>query len=289
MLDLYTIRILVVLAITLIYAIYDVFNNREVPDLFVYASLVIGIVMLLTYNFQEIFWGLLVAAIVFALGYALYRGGWLGAGDFLEFVFIAIALPTAITPLYSSTPQFSSPFIFSVFLGAGYAVTVFLPVYYLLFTKKSSDERQHLRNYSPRYMLGLSVLLLYAGLILLLSQLVTYTLTSIIVIELLAVPSSLILIYEKAIYYRMVSFVYPRELQREDMIAVNLMSKEEIGYYRQRTRSFGRLVTKSILERIKTGKLKIPVYRNSVPFALFIFIGTVISLLIGNIVFLVLF
>lgn len=283
------IRILIVLAITFIYALYDVFNNREVPDGFVYASLIVGLILLLTYNFQQIVIGLFVAAVVFVFGYVLYRGGWLGAGDFLEFVFVSIAIPTTITPILDSVPQFSTPFIFSVFIGAGYSVSIFLPIYYLFFTRESEDERRHLRGQRPRYMLGLAVLLFYALLILLLSQFVKYTLTGIIVIEFLAIPSSLILIYEKNIYFRMVSFVYPKELQHEDMIAMNLMSQDEIAYYKGRTKSFGRLITPNILHKIKNGKVKIPVYRNSVPFALFIFLGVVLSLLIGNVVFLILF
>ncbi|MEM0094743.1 MAG: hypothetical protein QXX74_02350, partial [Candidatus Micrarchaeaceae archaeon] len=66
------------------------------------------------------------------------------------------------------------------------------------------------------------------------------------------------------------------------------MSRKEIAFFKGKTSLFGRLASEDLIKKIKNVKVKLPVYKHAVPLALFTFIGTIISLLVGNVVFLLL-
>jgi prepilin signal peptidase PulO-like enzyme (type II secretory pathway) len=53
---------------------------------------------------------------------------------------------------------------------------------------------------------------------------------------------------------------------------------------KKRVKSFGQLVTRKMISEMKEKRvsLKLPVYRQGIPFALPIFIGTMITVLLGN-------
>jgi hypothetical protein len=91
------------------------------------------------------------------------------------------------------------------------------------------------------------------------------------------------MIYDQRIYLGMVEFIYPNKLEEGDMIATNLMSKKELAIF-QRKSDFGRLASDRLIAQIKKVRVKLPVYRDSVPFSLFIFIGVLISIAYGNII-----
>ena len=76
------VRIIVLLAIATLYAIFDVFNKREVPNAFVYACLAVGILVTFTYGLTLAEMSLLLALAIGAGGYLVYRAGYWGAGDF---------------------------------------------------------------------------------------------------------------------------------------------------------------------------------------------------------------
>jgi len=275
------VEVAVLLVIAFVYAIFDVFNNRNVPNLFVYFTLIIGLAVALIFNSgQLLLLDLGIAAIIALLGYLLYRFGFLGGGDALEFVFVSLVLPLQLEPLWSSTYQFNVPFIISVMIAAGYTALVFIPIYYLGLRRKAGEKAAPtMKNVA----LGALFFAAYMIFLLVLKFTVGISLIGIGLILILALVSSVTIIYEKRIYLGMVSFIYPKELEEGDMIAVNLMSGGDIGAFNKKTR-FGRLATKKMISDIKGMKVKLPVYRDSVPFSLFIFIGIIISLLFGNLI-----
>jgi len=107
-------------------------------------------------------------------------------------------------------------------------------------------------------------------------------------ILLVAIPSSITLIFEEEITSRMVEMVHPRKLEDGDIIAFNVMSGREKAYFASRSRSFGRLVTKQLMEELRGVDRSLPVYRDAAPLAFFIVFGVFISLLFGNIVLFIL-
>jgi hypothetical protein len=108
-----------------------------------------------------------------------------------------------------------------------------------------------------------------------------------LLIILIAIFSSLIFLFEKSINESMIEWVYPSKLDEDDIIATNLMSRKELQVFRSSFKDFGRLASSEEIKAIKHIKKKIPVYKKAIPFSLFIFFGTILSLAIGNPVLLI--
>jgi prepilin signal peptidase PulO-like enzyme (type II secretory pathway) len=274
------IEIGVLVFFTLIYAIFDVFNNRNVPNAFVYFTIIVGIIVaLLAYRGFDLFVAFSAAAAICLLGYLLYRSGMLGAGDVLELAFISLVMPVQLQPFYNGAPQFSMPFVLSVIIAAGYTSLLFIPIYYIGIKKAvGRPSRKAKRTRTAGIFFAV-----YVAFIVALKYTYGLSVVGALLILLLAAASAIVMVYEDRIYRGMVELIYPNALEEGDMIATNLMSSRDIAYFNKRAK-FGRLATKKLILDIKNIRKRIPVYRDSVPFSLFIFIGVIISLLFGNLI-----
>ncbi len=282
----YVIRLILLIGIALAYALFDLFNRREVPNLFAYAALAVAIALSVSYPVTELLIGAAVALLVAGLGYLLYSRGLLGAGDVLELVTIALLLPLQPAPLLAHVPQLSMPFVLSVFISAGYSAVIVLVLYYMLFARKSPLEKNfHVKK--ERVLTGIILVTAYALLAVMMYALAGIGVIGIAVIMALAIFSGMMFVFERLMNYRMVSMLLPKELTTDDMIATNLMSRSDLAYFRRKSRNFGRLATTRLMRDLKSERRKIPVYRNAAPLAAFFFIGVVFSLLFGNLIFLV--
>ena len=276
------IRILLLVLISLIYALYDIFNKRNVPDLFVYASLAVGLLSTIAYWSYLSLYSIGIAVVIGAIGYIFYKGGQLGAGDGFELVTISLLLPIQPTPFLASIAQFGMPFILSVLVATGFAAIVIVPIYYLLIDGKN---RRKIEKVDAKSMVkGIIILTVYLVLLAMI-YLVRYqiSLIAIVLILILAVSSMFMALYANEINYRMISFVYPKELERGDMIAVSIMKKSDLAYFTRAYEKFGRVADDQLIAKVKDLNRKLPVYKKAVPFAAFIFIGVVVSLLFGDI------
>ncbi len=275
-------RIAILLVVTFAYAILDVFNHRNVPDIFAYALLALAFIVTLTYGTRVMLISLALAAVIGAIGYLLYRKGVMGAGDFLEFATISMLIPIQPSAFLSSMPQFNFPFIFSVFIATGYTAVVGMLFYYLLraYLKGSlkSVEIEKKRLYN-----GILIFAAYLVMLAAVSYIAGPKPIPAVMVITIGAASALTIIFEKQVSVQMISYVYPAALTTEDMIATNFMSKEDLAFFSRRSKHFGRLVTKKSLEEIKGIRKKVPLYTSGVPLALFAFFAVVISLLFGNI------
>ena len=174
------------------------------------------------------------------------------------------------------------PFILSVLVATGFAAIVIVPIYYLLIDGKN---RRKIEKVDAKSMVkGIIILTVYLVLLAMI-YLVRYqiSLIAIVLILILAVSSMFMALYANEINYRMISFVYPKELERGDMIAVSIMKKSDLAYFTQAYEKFGRVADDQLIAKVKDLNRKLPVYKKAVPFAAFIFIGVVVSLLFGDI------
>ncbi|MGB9732701.1 MAG: prepilin peptidase [Candidatus Micrarchaeia archaeon] len=271
-------RIAILLTFTALYAYFDVFNRRSIPDKIVYISLAIGIASTLLYPLHIMELSFLIAAFVGAAGYLLYKIGLLGLGDGLELTFISLVLPIQPTPLIG-VQQFGLPFVLSVFVSSGIVTIILVPIYYLKGKPLKIDKNSLLK--------ALLVLSSYLILLLLICSMFEVRLVPTLLIILIAIFSSLIFLFEKSINESMIEWVYPSKLDEDDIIATNLMSRKELQVFRSSFKDFGRLASSEEIKAIKHIKKKIPVYKKAIPFSLFIFFGTILSLAIGNPVLLI--
>ncbi len=281
----YSLRVLGLLSVALIYAGFDLFNKRNVPNMVVYATLAVGFLFAITYPLQVLELDLLLALAIGSLGYVAYKTGFLGAGDIYEFVAISLILPIQPSAYLTSVPQYQLPFIFSVLITAGYAAVIMMPIYYLIFTKKNREASR--RNSEKKNgFRAIALLAAYLLLLLFIEYSMGISLVGLALLLVFACAASLVSYYGVEINSRMVEFVYPSKLEEGDMLALNLMTEKEISFFQAKSRSFGRLVESSFLKDANKLKKKVPVYRNSIPLAFFVLIGTVLSILVGNILLL---
>ncbi len=274
-----TVSLLSLFAIALLYAAFDLFNKRNVPDVFAYASVVVGLVITLAFNRGELAFSLFVALLVWVIGYVIYRMGLWGAGDYFELVAISLIFPVQPTPVFASLAQLGLPFILSVFVATGVAAIWIVPVYYLFFVKKTWSKLPDAKHIAY----GASLFLLYLILLLVVYYFYGSNFARMALVLIVAVPSAFTLLFEEEITTRMVEKIHPRQLDEGDIIAFNMMTPSQMRYF-SKYEGFGRLATKQLIARMRNAKETLPVYRNAAPLAVFILIGVVISIFFGNVV-----
>ncbi len=289
--DIITLRIGVLLLIALIYMLFDIFNNRNVPTYFAYATLVIGVLALASYypDFQTMEIGALVAIIIGSIGYVFYRAGQIGAADVIELAVISLILPIQQLPYLASGAQHSIPFIISVFIATGLVALLIIPIYYLPRARRLLNKRLFSMVSRKDMFKGLMLLVAYLAF----GVFVAYELRpapiGLFILSLIGLGSLATAIFETPITDSMVEYISVEKFEDGDIIALNLMKKGEIAAAKRKIRGFDRLVTPGIIGLMKKKgvRTKFPVYRKAMPLALPIFAGVIISLLIGNIIFLI--
>lgn len=278
-----SISVLALAAITVLYAAFDVFNRRNVPNAFAYASVLLGLAVTVLLYPGNLLFSLAVALFVGAAGYLVYRAGFSGAGDFFELVAVSLLLPVQQAPLLVQANQLGLPFVLSVFIATGFAAIWIVPAYYLA-ANRHGGAKQRVRK--RRIALGAATLALYAVLMSVISYSYGFSLLKLAILLAIAVPSAVTLVFEDRITAGMVRLVPPRELEEGDMLALNMMSGKEAARLSKKYEGFGRLVTRKFLNEAKGSKELLPVYRNAAPLAVFILIGVAASLLFGNLILL---
>lgn len=281
----FSVQLLALAIITVLYASFDLFNERNVPDILAYASVVVGIAFTLAFNSVVAVYSFAVALAVGGLGYAVYRMGFWGEGDLFALVAISLLLPVQPQPLLVGTAQLGLPFVLSVFIGTGLVAIWVVPIYNLVFKKGGRNEP---KVGVSNAFIGGALAIMYAVLLLVVYNFYGLALQNIILILLIAIPSVITAVFEKRITSRMVSRVPLGKLTEGDMIAVNMMSKGEIRRLSRKYAGFGRLVTRRIAKEARGAREEVPVYSGAVPLALFILAGTVVAVLFGNIMLLML-
>ncbi|VVB76680.1 Uncharacterised protein [uncultured archaeon] len=280
-----SIQLLILAAIAIIYAAFDVFNKRNVPNAFAYVSIVVGIAVTFLLNQGSIAYSFLIAIAIIGVGHVIYKMGFWGAGDYFELASISMIIPVQFTPLLIGTGQLGLPFILSVFIATGLVAVWVVPVYYLLLRRneyaKAGTDSRHI-------FYGLTLMLLYLAMSFMVYGVYGLDFGKLLLIVLIAVPSAITLTFEERITSNMIRFVGVEDIEADDIIALNVLEKSEIARLSKKYDGFGRLVTEKFLGEFRGSKEKLPVYRNAAPLAAFILAGAAISVLFGNIILLML-
>jgi Flp pilus assembly protein protease CpaA len=278
------IRIASVAIMATAYMIFDVFNNRNVPGIFAYATLAYGAVLTLLYlNATAISISCTIALVILGIGYAIYRMGLIGAADVMEFAALSLIIPVQPAPLLMmSQAQFGIPFVISVLIGSGIAALVIVPLYYIPKARgafKNTPIRS--TNVVKAAAIAGAYLLFFAAL----EYTAGITMMGVIILAVLFVGSATITLFEDPITKTMVEYANVDRFEEGDLIALNLMSRQDVESAKRHIRHFDRLVTEALIKEMhkKHIRQKFPVYKSALPLALPIFIGVVVSLLFGNI------
>lgn len=288
--ELLVLRLVSLVGIALAYMLFDLFNKRNIPTLFVYAGLAYGALLTALYlSYYQIAISAGVAAAILGIGYIVYRNGYLGAGDVFELATLSLIFPFQAVPLLISTAQLGLPFIVSIFIGSGVAALVAVPLYYMPRAKVSGMK---IGNEIERGALAkaVSVGLAYAVFAAFLSFEIGIGVAGIALIAIMMVGSIAVILFEKPMASSMVEYVDYTKMEEGDMIAINLMDKSEVERIRKRANAFDRLVTRRLIGQLRSKRIrsKVPVYKNAIPMAAPIFVGVIASILFGNVILLLL-
>ncbi|MEM0149471.1 MAG: hypothetical protein QXW10_01080 [Candidatus Micrarchaeaceae archaeon] len=283
--ELAIVRMFSVLAIALIYMLFDLFNNRNVPSAFAYATLAYGAAFSLLYMSMLSIISFAIAAVILGFGYIIYRIGQIGAADIMEFAAISMVMPIQLQPWLTSINQLGLPFIVSVLIGSGIAALVIVPIYYTLLAK-SRKKGRILNSVDGRSVLKASLIFgAYVLFIIFAILAIHLTVFALILLLLLAIFSSLIILFENAISRAMIEYVGVEKFEEGDIIALNLMGAKKTKAIKSKVHSFDRLATARLIKELKSKRIRIkfPVYKNAMPLALPIFIGVLLSLAVGDV------
>lgn len=285
--ELLYVRIASLIVIAVIYMLFDVFNKRNIPGVFVYLSVAYGFFLTILYlNLTTILFSAAIALLVTGAGYLVYKAGQLGIADVAEFAALSLILPLQIAPALDNIPQFNLPFIVSLLVNTGISAFAVMALYYLPRAKSASKKPLISSISGGNVVKAIALGASYAVFIVILVHFFGFYLPGMSLIALLLVLSVLIVLFEKPLTATMVSYVDYRGLDAGDIIALNMMSGREIAKARKEVKGFNRLVTEALMEEFKKKKstTKFPVYKKAMPFALPIFLGVCLSLLFGDLI-----
>ncbi|MGC8687352.1 MAG: hypothetical protein ACP5RM_01480 [Candidatus Micrarchaeia archaeon] len=283
--DIYAIRVASAIILAFLYMLFDLFNKRNVPDIFAYATLAYALVLSLLYMNIVAVEGIALALVIIGIGYLVYKAGQIGAADIIEFAAIAMIIPIQPAPWYSATNQLGLPFIFSVLVGTGIAALVIVPLYYLPISISSKKRITVSGKSLFKGILVIAAYLLFTTFIALVSHPSPY---AIAMLAIVGIASSIIVAFEDVLTIAMVDYVGASKFEYGDIIAFNLMDYAFIKKMKKRVKNFDRLVTPELIAEMKKKGIrkKFPVYKHAMPLALAIFIGVIASLAFGNLLLL---
>ncbi|MEM0147782.1 MAG: hypothetical protein QW139_02070 [Candidatus Micrarchaeaceae archaeon] len=267
---------------------YDLFNRRNIPNIIIYTTSIIGIAFLFIMP-TILVESATFAIIAFSVGFLIYKIGQIGLGDIIEIVLLSLIIPFQEVPLLINKIQYSLPFILSLFIASGFIALIIVPIIYI--PKAARKNLLHLnKNETKKAEFKVIIFsvayLIFAGMLANFGMLSLY---GIILIGIFIFSSDITILFEKAMLRVMIIYKKASELGIDDMIAISLMNKELLDSIKSKVPEFTGLATKNIIEELKENRInsKIPVYENGIPFAVPIFLGLIISLLFGNILLLI--
>ncbi len=288
--ELFFIRVVSLFAVGIIYMLFDIFNNRDIPSSAVYFLLAYSLVLTILYfNLSIILISVLVAVAVIAFGYIIYRVGLIGFGDITELATLSLIFPFFNKSLLYAITQLNVPFVISLILNAGFAAIILIPIFYLA-KYKIKFKKSILKSVTDKTALKAAIIAaMYSVFLIFLALSFGVFYPGIAVITIFAAFSILMLLFERAITDSMVEYVGIKKFEEDELIAMNMLSQQEIARLRKRLKHFGRLITPALIKEMKQKHFneKLPVYKAPIPFAAMIFVGLVATILFGNILFLV--
>lgn len=268
-----TVRIFLALLGMAIGTYYDLFNNKNVPEKFLYAFLAVAFLFNIAFFDYNVFvYAAVLAFIFFAMGFAMYRFGQIGGAD--VFIIASVILLLPIHPSYLNVP-FNYPLIFSVLIYGGAVFAVYSIFYFakILSSKKTKSR--------PRYIY-LSLMLVYGLFAYLFFNAPFFSMAYFAIASILLLSSIVFLVYRDAIMEATMDQVFVKDLEPEDVLV-----KEKMDAHMKKM-GIGNVLSHKDIEALKrSGTKHVWVYSNLPPFLPFLFIGLILALVFGNQLFLV--
>ena len=262
-----TIRIAIAFIGVLVATYYDLFNNRNVPNVLLYAFLGIALITNVIFFQQDIFvFSVALAFFIGAISFVFYRFGQLGGAD--VFIIASVILLLPIHPSFLGL-AFNLPFIFSVIVFSGVTFAVYVVAFYGLKLLETGAQPKLV------YALLLIPYLLFAYVYV---NSIIFSPVYFLFVSVLLVATVFFLMYKEDINLILAERMSPAELEDEDVLALELMKEKTVKKY-----NLKRLATKDEIKRMTELKVQeVWVYSKLPPYLPFMLLGMILSLLFAG-------
>lgn len=261
------IRLILAFAGVCVATYYDIFNKKNIPDVFLYGFLAVAFIVNAVLYQEDLFlFSLGVALFLSAIGYLFYRAGQLGGADIFVLASIMLLLP--IHPTFLDMP-FGMPFIFSVMIFGG--------VLFALYVMASFGLKLRERETEPQFVY-LLMIIPYAIIAYLFLEWNLILQFYFIILTVLFIAMIFFMIYRKDLTALLAEKMDVGQVEPEDVLALELMEKEIVKKY-----DLKRLATEKEIERMKeVGVGEVWVYTKLPPFLPFILAGMFLALFLSK-------
>ena len=273
------VRIVAAIAFTSAAAYFDIFNKRWVPNWLVYSFVAVAVLLNTVFFSETVFiQSIVFGAAMFLLTYPIYKLGQLGGADVYVFAAIAATIPYLPKPLLTNTPSAPYPFIFSVLVPTGLLFILHMAFRFIPYIWQKIAKHQI--KIGPAQAAGpIFILIAFTAF--------TYSLPRF--------PFPLPLSYLATVYFLMASLVFfslfkseikasmvesikVRDLQEEDVLAIEQMDQELV-----RRLGLKPLIDKQTIVMLSKAKVKTaPVYTGMPAFLPYLLFGLLFTVLFGD-------
>ncbi|MDD5317679.1 MAG: hypothetical protein PHF51_02995 [Candidatus ainarchaeum sp.] len=282
------VRIASLLAFVSLATYFDLFNKKNVPVFIPYAMIASGIVLnVATLDFGALVSASIVALLIAAVGYVVYRTGQIGGADVLVFTGIALLMPAPPSPLIPAGTgmAFNYPFVFSVFVVSGFVALIGLSLSYaypILRGVSSGRVKVSLAQAAPAILLSGT----YLATVFVLTQMCAVfpgnrcvvSTPQGAVISLLALLAGFLMLFKDEISSRMVEWVPYSRIDEEDIVALDLLKPSLVKRLK-----LGPVLTAAEMGKLKKSGLKsFPIYKGMPAFLPYILLAVIVILAFGD-------
>jgi len=278
------IRIIIALAGTSVAAYFDIFNNRNIPDKLLYTFIIISIVVaIIDFNVELLTYTGIIAILATIIGYTLYRAGQLGLADVFVIVSLILLLPKQPT-LFAMNPIISLPFILSIVASAGLLLVIYVTLKYVPKLVKDMSNKK-IKFQTTKSVYSALMITFYFIMFYLLSQFPTFPINYLLIIGVLVILSIFFTLFKDRINSYMVNEISLKKIEEGDIIAIENMDETLVKKY-----SISKVFTENMRESLKKSKIsKFPVYTDLPMFLPFILAGLILSIVLGDLIYLITF
>lgn len=258
---------------------FDIFNNRNIPDLMLYSFFLVSVVIaIIDFNLILICYSFGVAAVIGLFGYFLYKAGQLGAAD--VFVLCSLVLLLPIQPvLFAEKPFVSLPFIFSIIIVSGLAFILYILI---KFTPIILKQKKKLEIPKIRYLYIIMLGVLLIIFLIIASTIPILSIHYLILLGFLIFSAIYFMLFKERLIESLIENIPLRKIEPEDIIALEHINKNTVKKYK-----IPRVVSKKDLQYLKKAKIKkYPVFTKMPMFMPFILIGLLVSIIFGDVIYL---
>ena len=280
--------LLCVALVFLIFASISDIKKKEIPNwlsisLLAIALAIRGIAALTMQEASYFYWALIAAAIVYGISELLYRGMVFGGGDFR--ILVALAAVFATKPYFVQESALGEPFLITffinaLFVGSLWGVFSAIVFFFKLGDKEKKDFSKEFKEISKRKDTRLLRILFFAAAFLFLVFAFIGEYYFLIISAILIIYPFLYVFIKVAEHKFLIKLVSPDKLTEGDWLAEPV----KIGNKVLKKTSDG--LTKQDIELIKKAKKEVYILEGIV-FIPSILVGLLISLFVGNILFLI--